>query len=644
MCGIAGFASLSSQSSDQLKSAGAAMHRALAHRGPDDAQVWVDDDANVMFAHRRLAIVDLSADGRQPMASASGRYMIVYNGEIYNYPALHDDLVAIGHVFKGRSDTEVLLAAIDHWGLNQTLQKINGQFAFALWDKKDRTLHLARDRFGKKPLYIGWVGDRLVFASELKAFHALEGFSASINEDAMALYMHYGYVCAPYSIYDAIWQLLPGSRMAIIPTSLTPGADLSPLMEKFWSLTERVEEARHHPYRGSEQEQIQSFETLLSDAVSSRMICDVPLGAFLSGGIDSSMVVAIMQKHSVSPVKTFSIAFDDPAYNEAPHAERIAAHLGTDHETLRVSESDAMGVIPLLPSIYDEPFSDMSAIPTYLVSKMARHKVTVALTGDGGDEILGGYDRHVHLPPLWNKIGWAPAMIRQPLAAALKGVPESQWRRISQDPQFVRKMHRLRTVIGQKDRRAVYDNLLAAWPDNIVLDGTVPSVPIRDGTSYPRGLNFADYMMFGDTLSYRVDDLMVKSDRASMAVALEARAPLMDYALCEFCWRLPFSSKIRDGKGKWLLRQVLKKYVPEPLFDRPKMGFGVPIAQWLRGDLREWANDLLSPSRLRRQGLFDDKAVTAMWQAHLRGEPVDPNGQKLWTVLMAQGWLDRWAA
>lgn len=618
------------------------MQKALAHRGPDDAQVWVGSGGNIMLAHRRLAIVDLSAEGCQPMASASGRYRIVFNGEIYNYPSLQASLAGAGHVFRGRSDTEVLLAAIDHWGLNQTLQKINGQFAFALWDERDRSLHFIRDRFGKKPLYVGWVNGKLAFSSELKAFHALDDFAAVINPDATALYMHYGQICAPYSIYKNIWQLLPGSRLAINLSSMRPGSDLAELMEPYWSLARSAGEARAHPLAGSDTDMIGEFEGLLEQAVAERMICDVPLGAFLSGGIDSSLVVALMQKHSAQPVKTFSIGFEDTAYNEAPYAQAIASHLHTDHRTLMVRERDALDVIPRLADVYDEPFADPSAIPTYLISKLAREDVTVALTGDGGDEILGGYDRHIHLPPLWNKIGWLPASLRAALAQIGYALPDAAWQRISHDPQIVRKVHRLLSIMKKKNRDEIYDHLIAAWPENIVYDGQVPLVPVRRTESFPPGLGFADYMIFVDTLSYRVDDLMVKMDRASMAVSLEARAPLMDYRLCEFCWRLPLRAKIRGGQGKWLLRQVLKKYVPEEMYDRPKSGFSLPLAEWLRGELKDWAGDLLSSSRLRKHDLFDDKPVTQLWNAHLRGEPVDPNGKKLWTVLMMQSWLERW--
>lgn len=642
MCGIAGLISMRSASAGRLSQAGLAMHAALAHRGPDDAQIWVEQEQGIVLAHRRLAVVDLSVEGRQPMASSSGRYHIVFNGEIYNYPEIQQQLSGLGHIFKGRSDTEVLLAAIDHWGLNQTLQKINGQFAFGLWDSKNKILHLVRDRFGKKPLYVGWVGEDLVFASELKALHALEHFSPSLNQDALALYMHYGYVCAPYSIFSGIWQLLPGSRLALNVGSLRKGDDLSARMEPYWSLTQSVDEARAHPFAGSEGGQIEVFEQMLNKAVAERMVCDVPLGVFLSGGVDSTTIAALMQQHSDRPVKSFSIGFDNPAYDESPYAAQIARHLGTDHETLAVNERDALGVIPDLADIFDEPFADPSAIPTYLISKLARRQVTVALTGDGGDELLGGYDRHIHLPPLWQKIGWMPAGLRRGLAALAGRLPASFWQTLSRDPQMERKMRRLLAVMGCPGQAEAYHHLLAAWEDLVVPGARLPAVPVRQPASFPRGLGFADYMIFGDTLSYRVDDLMVKADRASMAVALEARAPLMDYQLCAFCWRLPLSAKIRHGQGKWLLRQVLKKYVPDSLMDRPKMGFSVPVAQWLRGDLQGWANDLLSPARLRQQGLFDEALITRVWEAHKRGDSIDPNGRKIWTILMMQSWLDRW--
>ena len=414
MCGITGFYNTNAdKAAAQRRIIGQAMGQSIAHRGPDAKDVWVAPEVPLVLAHRRLAVIDLSDGGRQPMHSSTGRYVVTYNGEIYNYPELQAELEAAGRTFKSRSDTEVMLTAFEHWGINQTLQKLNGMFVMALWDQKERQLHFVRDRFGKKPLYIGWAGSDLVFGSELKSFHAHPDFKPEINRDALALYMRYGYLHAPYSIFHNVWQLLPAARMTLDLGSLKAAENLADKMELYWSLKNAAEAGLSNVTNKSDAEIIEEFEGLLENAVAQRMISDVPFGAFLSGGIDSSTIVALMQKKSSMPVKTFSIGFGDKKYNEADYAKKIAAHLGTDHQEFYVSGQDALDVIPNLPDIYDEPFSDSSQIPTYLISKLARDQVTVALTGDGGDEILGGYDRHTQIPALWSKIGWMPQIIRQ---------------------------------------------------------------------------------------------------------------------------------------------------------------------------------------------------------------------------------------
>lgn len=621
------------------------MQNALAHRGPDDVGLWQDPDLPLVLAQRRLAIIDLSADGHQPMASHTGRYVAVYNGEIYNYLEIKAELEAKGHTFKGRSDTEVMITAFEQWGVNQGLQKLAGMFALVLWDREKRQIHFIRDRFGKKPLYVGWGRNALIFGSELKAFHAHPDFDARLDRDVLTLYMRYGYVCAPYSIFKNVWQILPGARLTLDLDGLKPGINLADLMEPYWNLPQIVEERRAHPNRKSEADIIAEFESLLQTAVSQRMISDVPLGAFLSGGIDSSTVVALMQNASTQPVKTFSIGFEEAGYDESAHAAKVAAHLGTDHREFFVTGQDALDVIPKLPDIYDEPFADSSQIPTFLVSELARAHVTVVLTGDGGDEILGGYQRHTHIPAVWKKIGWMPSPLRAAAGNLALKISEETYDNLRPDyPQFGRRVHRLASLVGMRGPRDVYNYLVGAWPDpeDVVIGGRLPMIPLTDPAWQPRGLSFAESMIYGDTLSYRPNDLMVKADRAGMAVALEARAPLMDHRLCEYSWSLPMDMKIRGFTGKWLLRQVLKKHVPAALFDRPKMGFGVPVGEWLRGPLKEWGGDLLSPARIRAQGWLNADKITKAWDDHQNGVSYTPNPVDLWSTLMFQAWYDRW--
>ena len=621
------------------------MHKSLAHRGPDDADVWQDPDVPVILAHRRLSIIDLSAEGRQPMISPSGRYVVVYNGEIYNYPALRKDLEATGHIFRGRSDTEVMLAAIDKWGINQALQKLNGMFAIALWDRQTRQLHFIRDRFGKKPLYVGWAGKDLIFASELKAFHKHPDFTPEINREALTSYMHYGYVCAPFSIFDGVWQVLPAGRLTLALDGLKPGGDLAQAMENYWFMPDVVRQARAHPLDGSEDDIIDDFEERLQKAVKMRMISDVPLGAFLSGGIDSSAVVSLMQQGASSPVKTFSVGFEDEAYNEAAHAKKIADYLGTDHHEFYVSADDAMNVIPDLPDMYDEPFADASQIPTYLIARAARKDVTVVLTGDGGDELLGGYDRHYYIPAAWKKIAWIPRPVRAAGGAALRAVPEPVYDVMRpRYPQFGRRMHKLAGLVALNDPREIYTHVMSSWPqpEALVVGGHDPVIPVTNPHWQAQGLNFSETMIYGDSLSYRPNDVMTKVDRAAMAVSLESRAPLMDYELFEYCWRLPHKYKVRGMGGKWLLKQVLNRHIPENLYNRPKMGFSVPVNQWLRGPLKEWASDLLNPDMLRKQGFLNADMVDKVWKDHHKGFITSSAGNHLWTVLMFQSWYNRW--
>ena len=633
MCGIAGFFSLKNdRNSGERQQIGHAMEQAIAHRGPDAADLWSDPDSGLVFAHRRLAIIDLSDGGRQPMHSDSGRYVIITNGEIYNYLELQAELEAAGRTFKSRSDTEVMLVAFEHWGINQTLQKLNGMYAFVLWDRKEGQLHFVRDRFGKKPLYVGWAGNDLVFSSELKSFYAHPDFKREIEPNNVSLYMRYGVMQAPFSIFKSVWQMLPAGRMTLDVSSLQAGENLATKMQLYWSLKEVAENGQRQIIQASDEDVIQEFEGKLEKAVSQRMLSDVPLGAFLSGGIDSSTVVALMQKNAANPVKTFSIGFDQAEFNEAEYAKKVAQHLGTDHQEFYVSGQDALDVVPKLPEIYDEPFSDQSQIPTYLISKLASDHATVVVTGDGGDEILAGYDRHTKIADLWAKVGWLPHPLRQVMSNALSMAPTNT------------KVKRAIGLMGLKGAEDIYDALVSSWPkeSQVVLGAQSPKVPLTDASQWPQGLSFAEKMMLGDTLAYRSNDLMVKADRATMAVALEARAPLMDYELAEYSWKLPHHMKVRGGQGKWLLRQVLKRHVPESLFERPKMGFSVPLTEWLRGPLNGWANDLLSVDTLKSQGILDADMITAEWQKFQQNQGSQQVPKHLWSVLMFQAWHERW--
>jgi asparagine synthase (glutamine-hydrolysing) len=640
MCGIAGFYNLKADKDGiHCQSIGQSMEKAIAHRGPDTAAVWHDPDMPLVLAHRRLSIIDLSDGGKQPMHSASGRYVLITNGEIYNFQSLQRELEKAGHSFKSRSDTEVMLAAFEHWGVSQAIQKFNGMFAFVLWDRKERQLHFVRDRFGKKPLYVGWAGNDLVFASELKSFHAHPDFSAGINPDALHIYMRYGYMHAPYSIFDNVWQVLPAGRLSLDLQALCPGENLAEKMEVYWSLKMAAEEGRSKIIEAPEEEIIDELHGKIENAVTERMISDVPLGAFLSGGIDSSAVVALMQKNSAKAVKTYSVGFENQEYDESQYAKKIAEHLGTDHHEFQVTGLQARDVIPILPDIYDEPFSDPSQIPTYLISKLARQHVTVVLTGDGGDEILGGYDRHTKIPALWQSVGRMPKPLRRAALGAIAALPAQLY-----GEKRGEKAKRAMSLMLLSGPDEIYDRLLSSWPrekDVVKHHGDI-EIPLTQEEYWPLDLNFAESMIYGDQLSYRSNDLMVKTDRASMAVALEVRAPLMDYKLAEFCWRLPHDIKVKQGKGKWALRQILKQHVPESLYERPKQGFSVPLESWLRGSLKEWAEDLLSEDALNRHGLLNNALVRQEWSYFQQNQGFQEVPKHLWSVLMFQSWYERW--
>jgi asparagine synthase (glutamine-hydrolysing) len=646
MCGIVGFLGTTGGDKASLVALAQKMSACLAHRGPDDSGVWVDERVGLGLGHRRLSILDLSPMGHQPMASHCGRYILSFNGEIYNYLDIRAEIEAGGAVqWRGHSDTEVILAAISRWGIGPTLERMTGMFALAAWDHAERVLHIARDRLGEKPLYYGWLGGPLVFASELKALRVHPHWKGEIDRNALVLFLRHGYVPTPHSIYTGIHKLRPG-------TFLSVRADGSSKESEYWSARDVAERGVAEPFEGSDADAQEALERLLSRAVGRQMVADVPLGAFLSGGIDSSTVVALMQAQSARPVQTFTIGFREPGHNEAEHAKAVARHLGTDHTELYVTAAEAMNVIPRLPELYDEPFSDASQIPTFLVSQLARRKVTVSLSGDGGDELFGGYNRYFIARALWNRLGWVPRSARGLVASAITAVSPVQWNRILTSlmplasgqlryPNPGEKLHKLALVLGARDPDEVYLGLTSHWvrPASVVLAGAEPGAAAANGHRAAVLSDFTQRMMFLDLVGYLPDDILVKVDRAAMGVSLETRVPMLDHKVVEFAWRLPLSSKIRGGQGKWLLRQVLYKFVPPELIDRPKTGFDVPIGEWLRGPLRDWAEPLLDESRLRREGFFDAGQVRARWDDHLSGRR--DWQQSLWNVLMFQAWLQR---
>ncbi|GJL85855.1 MAG: asparagine synthetase B [Micavibrio sp.] len=644
MCGITGiYSAKDSQDRQALDRLSSAMTATLSHRGPDGTGTWQDPDLPLVFGHHRLAVLDLSELGHQPMESESGRYVICYNGEVFRYLEIRKELEKSHVTFRGRSDTEVILAAIDHWGLNLALQKIEGMFAFALWDRKDKQLHLVRDRLGKKPLYVGWAGQSLVFTSELKALHTHPDFKPVVNRKALTAFMRYGYTPAPLCIYEGVWSLPAGFRMSICADLISPGSDLENFMESYWHHLRALEEQQQKYVKKSDEETINEFEKLLTTCTKDRMISDVPLGAFLSGGVDSSSVVALMQKISSNPVKTYSIGFEEQGYDEAGHAKKIAAHLGTDHHEHYLSAKDALDVIPKLPDIYDEPFADISQIPTYLISKYARENVTVALSGDGGDEMLGGYNRHFIGPKLWHSMRFMPQPVRRMLASIIGGTSIEKWNSLAPSkPQFGERMHKVGSILGMNTQEDIYQKLISQWdaPADLVIGGSEPLTPLTDPEWQPEDMSFAARMMYWDALSYLSNDILVKVDRASMATSLEIRAPLLDRRIYDYVWTLPENMKIRNGQGKWLLKQVLHRHVPKELFERPKQGFSVPIDSWLRGELRDWAENLLDEKRLDEEGYLNTKIIRDIWEHYLDGH--GNHAGQLWTVLMFQAWKERW--
>ena len=646
MCGIAGFFGPSdARSTDEMRTITKRMTDAMIHRGPDDDGVWTDVDCGIALGHRRLSILDLSPLGHQPMASADGRFVIAFNGEVYNFQDLRAELEQHGYSWRGHSDTEVMLAAFCHWGVTEATRRFNGMFAFALWDRQDRVLHLGRDRLGEKPLYYGWVNGTLIFGSELKVLKPFPGFSGEINRDAIAGLLKLNYIADPHCIYKGIHKLPPATLLSWNGSAERP----SPVV--YWDIKKVAESAVDSPFTGTPQEAVDELERLLMEAVKIRMISDVPLGAFLSGGVDSSTIVALMQKQSNKPVRTFTIGFNEKDYNEALFAKEVAQHLGTDHTEMYVTPKEALEVIPNIPHMFDEPFSDYSQIPTYLVSKIARQHVTVSLSGDAGDELFTGYERYFMGKKIWDRIRPLPHFARQGLAGALTLLPPSainalvspgkallpeKWRHVS----IGDKVHKLAEVLRTEEPVDMYQNLVSHWkaPHEVVIGGHEPLTALTDKGQWPRVPDFSHRMMHLDMETYLPGDILTKVDRAAMAVSLEGRIPLLDPRVIEFAWKLPLSMKVRDGKGKWVLRQVLYKHVPERLIDRPKMGFSVPIGTWLRGELKDWAEALLDESRLKREGYFHPAPIRQKWDEHQKGHR---NWQYyLWDVLMFQAWLE----
>jgi asparagine synthase (glutamine-hydrolysing) len=645
MCGIAGMVDWRATTpGDALRSISEAMIETVRHRGPDAGAVWVEAEGGVALGQRRLAIIDLSPGGAQPMHSADRRYVITFNGEIYNYRDIRRELEAAGRAMRSDSDTEVLLEACALWGVEAAIERAIGMFAFALWDRKTKTLVLARDRLGIKPLYYAATPQRVLFASQLKAFRADPQWRPTIDDDAVVGYLRHAYVAQPRTIYREAQKLAPGHI-------LTLREGLAPAPKCFWDLRGiAVAGQRRNDPAPDPNEAVERLDALLRDSVKLRMIADVPLGAFLSGGIDSSTVVALMQAQSARPVKTFSIGFHESDYNEAESAKKVAAHLGTDHTEFYVEPRHALDVIPQLPDWFDEPFADPSQIPTYLVSELTRKHVTVALSGDGGDELFAGYNRYMWAERLARTVGRVPRPLRAASASALRALSPDTWNRLfafvpaSWRPALPGdKLHKITTLLDNPQPDAIYRRLVSQWerPDEVAAAGEEPRGPLWDQTIAGDFADLVPRMQFLDMVTYLPDDILTKVDRATMAVGLEGRVPLLDHRVVAYSWSLPLGFKQRGGTSKWLLRRVLDRYVPKPLIDRPKMGFGVPIDAWLRGPLRDWAETLLAPARLASDGLLRVEPVRRAWQEHLEG---GRNWQyPLWTVLMLQAWRERWA-
>lgn len=643
MCGIAGIWARTGGQADDLAGSVVAMTDAISHRGPDDSGYWLDKQYSVALGQRRLSIIDLSPAGHQPMISSNGRFVVTFNGEIYNFRELRKELEARGAHFRGHSDTEVIVEGCVHFGISETIKKLNGMFAIAFWDNREKKLYLARDRMGEKPLYYGVFGPLIIFGSELKALRAHAGWTPELNRNAIAGFLRHNYIPGPFSIYQNV-RKLPPAGLAVIDQS-------GPVREHlYWDMQKVVAAGAANPLPADEEEAVESLDTLLRDAVGRRMISDVPLGAFLSGGYDSSIVAALMQENSSRPVKTFTIGFEDPAFNESNYAEAIAGHLGTDHTTFSVTGADAIKAVPLLADMYDEPFADSSQIPTHLISALTRQHVTVALSGDGGDELFTGYNRYQWAETVWKPFAWAPRGARTVAASAIRCVPRHIYDRLAgviPGAKMLRhvgyKAHRVADLLAVPSIDAVYRRLVShtETPGSLVPGTTEARSPIWERDLSALLPDPIDRMRFLDMQTYLPDDILTKVDRASMAVALEVRVPLLDHRIVEWVWRLPRELNARANRPKHLLRRVLAKYVPARLTDRPKMGFGVPLGEWLRNPLRDWAEDLLSAQSLKDDGVFNVEPIRRAWAEHLAGS--DQHHYMLWNILMFQAWNRKWA-
>ena len=633
MCGLTGFFTAADRTRDTMTAAVERMTATIVHRGPDDAGTFVEENAGVALGFRRLAIVDLSPLGHQPMDSASGRFTMAFNGEFYNHADLRAQLAAAGATFRGTSDTETILAGFEAWGIKATIERCVGMFAFGVWDRERRELTLGRDRLGKKPLFVYAEPGLVSFGSELKTLRAGPAFAAELDRTALVEYLRYLYVPAPRSIYRNVIKLPPGTLL----TLRDPRAPL-PAPEPYWSMAEVATRGTRDLFDGSDDEAIAAFETLLTDAVAIRMVADVPVGALLSGGIDSSAVVALMQSVSARPVKTYTIGFEERAYDEAHHAEAVARHIGTDHTTLRLTGADALALVPRLPDWFDEPLADPSQLPTYLVCQLARREVIVALTGDGGDELLAGYNRYL----IGRRLLGAVARVPRPLRAAVGAVAGLAGGRGGDLRSRAGRIRKAGQVLRAPSVGAAYRSLLSAWqdPGELVPGQPEPPGPFIETIERSSHLSMLGRIMLADQVSYLPDDLLAKIDRASMAVSLESRAPILDHRVAELCWRMPDRFKIRDGQTKWLLRQVLHRRVPRSLVDRPKMGFSVPISAWLRGPLKGWGDDLLSPASLGRLGFLDAPACRAAWDGLQAGQ--EYRAPALWALLVFLDWHAKW--
>ena len=617
----------------------------IMHRGPDDAGYWCDSEQRIGLGHRRLSIIDLSNAGHQPMQSGSGRYVIAFNGEIYNHLSLRQALqgVNLAKTWCGHSDTETLLAGFEAWGVKRTIEKVIGMFAIAVWDKLTNTLTLVRDRIGEKPLYYGWQGDTFLFGSELKSFKQHPAFKPEINRDAITLLLRHNYIPTPYSIYKGISKLEPGCLLTV---SLQ---QRKPKLAPYWSVAQVAKSGVANVFTGGATQAVDELEVLLKDSVRQQMMADVPLGAFLSGGIDSSTVVALMQAQSSRPVKTFTIGFNEKGYNEAVHAKAVAQYLGTEHTELYVTPEQAMAVIPRLPTLYDEPFSDSSQIPTFLVSELAKQHVAVSLSGDAGDELFCGYNRYQMTSKLWNKLSMLPVPLRSMLAKGINTISPEVWNKLTAHMPGMKhfnnigdKLHKGARVLTSRSVDELYLGLVShhSDPSAWVIGGQEPFTLLTNNAPDLAGLSDVQRMMALDLMTYLPDDILVKVDRAAMGVSLETRVPFLDHRVIEFAWSLPQSIKLKDGQSKWPLRQVLYRHVPRELIDRPKMGFGVPLDEWLRGPLRDWAESLLDESRLRQEGFFYPEPIRVLWSEHLSGQR--NWSSQLWNVLMFQAWLEHW--